>query len=172
MAGAIASRERLLGVAPGAKILAVRAFGETSAVPPTCATVQHPQGHRLGGQPGRARHQHELRRVRSDPALEPRAQACRRTRRTSCWSRPSGNAGCREVAAALAGRRLRSVIAVTATDCGGHRGFQMANQRSTHVADRRRRASTSSSPAPRAPPTRWRPAPRSRPAHVSARSRP
>jgi filamentous hemagglutinin family protein len=33
MAGAIVSRDRLLGVAPGAKILAVRAFGESTSAP-------------------------------------------------------------------------------------------------------------------------------------------
>ena len=33
MAGAIVSRDRLLGVAPGARILAVRAFGESTTAP-------------------------------------------------------------------------------------------------------------------------------------------
>ena len=100
MAGAIVSRDRLLGVAPGAKILAVRAFSETQSSAES-TIVQHPQGHRMGDEPGRARHQHELRRpVRS--LARTRAQGRRRQGRDPDrrlrQRRP-------EVAAAVARRR-------------------------------------------------------------------
>ena len=80
MAGAIVSRDRLLGVAPGAKILAVRAFSETRTLRRE-HVVHDPQGHRMGGQPGRARHQHELRR----PVRSRRSSARSRTPPPRAW---------------------------------------------------------------------------------------
>ncbi len=94
MAGAIASHRRLLGVAPGAKLLTVRAFAPGS-------TEEILERHRLGGRQGRPRHQHELcRPARSHAAgdLEagaPEGRAAGRGRRQ-----------CRAgLAAALSGRR-------------------------------------------------------------------
>ena len=63
MAGAIAARSRLMGVAPAARILAIRAFGASgnSAEATTFAIIKGID-HAVGAE--RARHQHELRRSR------------------------------------------------------------------------------------------------------------
>ena len=58
MVGAIAAHQRLMGIAPNAKILAIRAFSSG-----TIAGGNHPKhsfGHRVGDPEGCSRHQHEL----------------------------------------------------------------------------------------------------------------
>ena len=62
MAGAIVAHARLTGVAPAARILAIRAFGANEHR----RRRHHAHAaarHRLGGRARRARHQHELRRT-------------------------------------------------------------------------------------------------------------
>ena len=67
MAGAIASHQRLLGVAPGARLLGVRAFGVEHRRR-AGHQHEHREGPGMGGGAGREGHQHELRRPeRSDP---------------------------------------------------------------------------------------------------------
>ena len=69
MAGAMAARQRILGTAPGARLLAVHSIRDQ------CGNrrehhVQYPQRHRLVGEPGRAHHQYELCRSPKDPSLQ------------------------------------------------------------------------------------------------------
>ena len=101
MAGAIVSHRKLLGIAPGARILAVHAFCDLD---PAIAGGDHAadhRRHRMGDQQGRAHHQYELRRpVRSDDP----ARDAQRRRQGRHPDRRVGQHG-REVAAALSGRR-------------------------------------------------------------------
>ena len=62
MAGAIASHQRLVGIAPNARLLAVHAFS-TKASDRREHDVPDPEGHRLVGAAGRPDPQHELRRA-------------------------------------------------------------------------------------------------------------
>ena len=74
MAGAIVSHQKLLGIAPGARILAIRAFS-TRAASPESTTYHILRGHRPRGRQQRPHHQYELRRTA-------------RSRRSSARSRP------------------------------------------------------------------------------------
>ena len=81
MAGAIAARQRLLGTAPAARLLAVHAFS-TSAAKPESTTFNILKGINWAVRPGRARHQYELRRARRIPRSSARSR--RPTTRASC----------------------------------------------------------------------------------------
>ena len=99
MAGAIGSHTALIGIAPGARLLAVHAFCDQRGDRRE-HHVQHPQGPRLGGQQGRAHHQHELCRPAAIRSLERAHQG--RARQGHRADR--GRRQCRaEVAAALSG---------------------------------------------------------------------
>ena len=100
MAGAIASRLRVIGVAPSSRLFAVHAFS-TKAAKRREHHVQHPQGHRLVGEPGRAHHQYELRRPEG-PLARARAQGGLRQRHRADRRRRQCRA---EIAAALSRRR-------------------------------------------------------------------
>ena len=117
--------------------------------------LHHPQGHRLGGEPGRARHQHELRRpVRSlaRARAEGRRRQGRDPDRRLRQCRP-------EIAAAVARRRSERDR--------GHRDRQRRQRvppgqpRTVRLGGRRRASRFSR--RRRRPATRCRPAPRSRP---------
>ncbi len=62
MAGAIVAQSRLMGVAPGARTLAVHAFSSNHPANTAGDHAGDHRGARMGAEQGRARHQHELRR--------------------------------------------------------------------------------------------------------------
>ena len=111
IAGAIAAHARLMGAAPAARILAIRAFGATgtSAEATTFAILK---GIDYAADPQRARHQHELRR--SGRSRRCRASSPPRTRKGMVLVAASGNLGPKSPPQYPAADP--NVIAVSATD--------------------------------------------------------
>ena len=153
---------KLIGIAPGARLLAVHAFSSKAATRRE-HDLPDPQGHRLVGGPGRAHHQHELRR----PARSRRWSA--RSRRPTTGHRADrGGRQCRpEIAAAVSRRRSerdRGDGDRRRRQAVHRRQSRQATSRSPRPAStswcRRRTTPISSPPAPRSPPPRsaasWR----------------
>ena len=111
MAGAIAAHQRLLGIAPGARLLAVHAFSSDAAKAES-TTFNILKGIDWSVQAGRAHHQYELRRSPSDPSLERALKAA--YDKGVVLIAAAGNAGPKSPP--LFPAADPNVIAVTATD--------------------------------------------------------